>query len=169
MNNAEIDLPLTKVAPVQITQQGDDALSGLFFPYRANLSVDLATNWEGRTHLVHLAGDYAFQEGAVGINSPIRGILVREIEYRVDVTSRYNSTEAQDTPGSLVLKHGQLFLMATRLGDKIDNDPYGVPIAQGFDAGAAEQACGFRRWSIAIQENGDTRVIQKFEALAAKP
>jgi hypothetical protein len=84
-----INIPVSLLAPVKLVKQPPEEVSGLFFPHRTNLPVGLVVAWEGLTHLVHLDGPYVFKEGQVGLGTTIRGVLLPDIEYRVDATSAY--------------------------------------------------------------------------------
>jgi len=159
-----LDVPLSLVAPVQLMRKSVSSSCGLFFPYRTNLPMGLVVDWEGEAHLIHLDGPYAFKEGAVGIGNPIRGVAINNFQYRVDITSRYNSGEEFDPAGALVLKDGNLFLCCRSLGDQFHNDPHPVPVRKGFSAGSPEEACGFTRWSIVVQDGKDIKVIRSFDA-----
>ena len=159
-----IDLPVSAVAPVRLGKDADQKSCGLFLPYRTNLPLGLVVDWNSEKHLIHLDGSYAFKEAAVGIGNPIRGIVVNDIEYRVDVTSHYNAEQEFDPAGALVLKGGELFLCCRILGDQYHDDPHRVPVASGYLEGNAEEACGFTRWSIAVREGDKVKVVRSFEA-----
>ena len=167
-NVSAIDVPASLIAPVKLSQDAAKASCGLFFPYRTNLPTGLVVEWEGDTHLIHLEGSLAFQEGAVGIGNPIRGVVINDVEYRVDLTSRYNSVERGDPPGALVLKAGALYLCCTKLGDQFHGGPYLVPLGGNYQKGGADEACGFTRWSIAVRENDEVKVILSLEALPSE-
>lgn len=100
----------------------------------------------------------------LGTGNPIRGVIVSQVEYRVDATSRYNFEEEFSPAGALVLRSGQLFICCRRLGDQFHDDPYRVPLMKGFTEGSADEARGFTRRSIAVRESGDVKVIRSFEA-----
>ncbi|MBR0553741.1 hypothetical protein [Stakelama marina] len=163
-NIEALDLPMSAVAPVRLGKNADEKSCGLFLPYRSNLPMGLVVDWDDQKHMIHLDGSYAFKEAAVGAGNPIRGVIVSQVEYRVDATSRYNSEEEFDPAGALVLRSGQLFISCRRLGDQFHDDPYRVPLMKGFAEGSADEACGFTRWSIAVRESGDVKVIRSFEA-----
>jgi hypothetical protein len=165
MNHPEaLDFPLSLVTPIKLSKQPLVVSCALFFPYRTNPSLGLVANWEGEDHLIHLEGDYAFGESAIDQKHPIFGAAVTEIEFRADMASRYNSAETWDPQGALVLKEGKLFLFCRRLGDRFHNDPYPVPLGTNYPLGSAEEACGFRKWSIAVRDNGRPKVIRSFTA-----
>jgi hypothetical protein len=160
-----IELPLTLVAPVQLKKQAIDLTCGLFFPHRTNLPVGLAVDWDGTTHLIHLGGAYAFKEAAIEIGHGIKGLILNNIEFRADVTSRYESGHVWDPLGAIVLRDGQLSILCQRLGDQYHDDPYPVPLGTGYPAGVPEEACGFTRWSIAVKDGDQIKVIESFEAV----
>jgi len=126
--------------------------------------MGLVVDWDGETHLIHLAGTDLFKEAGIDVGRSISGGMINDIEYRVDVTSLYNSVERADPAGALVLKAGELHLYCSRLGDRIHYDPHPVPLGKGYLVGAAEEACGFTRWSIAIREGDESRIVKSFEA-----
>ncbi|HZU51314.1 MAG TPA: hypothetical protein VE968_05485, partial [Sphingomicrobium sp.] len=70
--------------------------------------------------------------------------------------------------GALLLKNGELFLFCSKLGDQLHYDPHPVSLRKGYMPGAADEACGFRKWSIAILENGRPKVLRSFEAHSEK-
>jgi hypothetical protein len=160
-----IEVSISMIAPARLRQKASREFCGLFFPYRANLPVGLAVDWEGETHLIHLEGQNAFQEGRVGIGSPIKGTVIRDFEYRVDATSSYNSAEQSDPSGALVLRNGMLYLCCRRLGDALNDDPYPVPVGGELLPGEPEEACGFTRWSIAVREGSELHIVRTFEAI----
>lgn len=162
-----IELPISMLAPVRVGKTATNESCGLFFPY-LNLALGLVIDWEGDTHLIHLDGPTLFKEGPIGIGNPIRGVVINDLEYRVDPTSRFKPHQDLDPPGALVLKGGNLYLMCLRHGREIDDEPYEVPVAAGFRVGGTEESCGFTRWSIAIREGEQVRVIRPFEALPRK-
>lgn len=158
-----IEVPVSLLAPVKLGKLAMEGVSGLFFPHRTNFPVSLVVPWNGDTHLVHLAGPYAFKEGQVGMGNPIRGVIVRDIDYRVDVSSAYNSGEQFDPPGALILKDGELSISCQKLGNQFADDPYPMPLKAGLLPGGAEEACGFTRWSIVVQDGDETKVIGSFD------
>ncbi len=162
-NIEALDLPMSAVAPVRLGKNADEKSCGLFLPYRANHPMSLVVDWEDQKHMIHLDGSYAFKEAAVGADNPIRGVIVSQVEFRVDATSRYNAEEEFDPAGALVLKGGQVSIYCRRLGDQYYDDPYPVPLMKGFTEGSADEACGFTRWSIALREGRDVKVIRSFD------
>jgi hypothetical protein len=158
-----IEVPVSLLAPVKLAKQAAEEVAALFFPHRKNLPLGLVVPWNGDTHLVHLVGPYAFKEGQVWMGNPIRGVLLRDIEYRVDATSAYNSGEQFDPPGALILKDGELSISCQKLGEQFADDPYPVPLKAGLLRGSAEEACGFTRWSIVVQDGDETKVIRSFD------
>ena len=163
-----IDVPLSLVAPAKLNKDASPESCGLFFPYGTNLKLGLAVDWEGKSHLIHLDGPYLYKEAGIDIGHSIRGAVISEIEYRVDLASRYNAGKEWDPAGALVIRDGELALFCTKLGDQFHNDPHPVPIGTGLLSGAGEEACGFKRWSIAIRDGQSSKVLRSFEALPSK-
>src|SRR6185437_14228102 len=114
-----IDVPLSLVVPARLSKQASRASCGLFFPYATRPPMGLVVDWDGETHLIHLAGTDLFKEAGIDVGRSISGGMINDIEYRVDVTSLYNSVERADPAGALVLKAGELHLYCSRLGDRI--------------------------------------------------
>ena len=161
-----IDVPLSLLAPARLTKQTSAALCGLFFPFEARRPMGLVVDWDGETHLIHLEGDYIFKEAGIDVGHTIRGAVINEIEYRVDVTSRYKQGESWDPAGALVIRNGELYLYCSRLGDQFHYDPHPVPLGNGYMLGTPEEACGFKRWSIAIRDGQNSKVVRSFEAVS---
>jgi hypothetical protein len=132
-----IDVPLSLVAPVQLKKAATSSTGGL---------------------------SHVFKEAPIEIGHPIRGLIINDIEFRVDVTSRYDSGHVWDALGALILKDGELSIFCQKLGDQLNNDPYPVPLRAGYLVGVPNEVCGFTRWSVAIQDGDQTKVIQSFEA-----
>jgi hypothetical protein len=166
MERSEIlDVPLSIVVPAKLSNKASAESCGLFFPHTTKLSLGLSVDWAGKTHLIHLDGSHLYREAGIEIGRSLRGAMIREIEYRVDLASRYNSADEWDPAGALVIKDGELSLYCRELGNRVDNDPYPVPIGTGLPVASEEEACGFTRWSIAIREDGKAKVLWSFEAI----
>jgi hypothetical protein len=163
-----IDVPLSLVAPAKLNKDASAGSCGLFFPYGTGLKLGLSVDWEGKTHLIHLDGPYLYKEAGIEMGHSIRGAVINEIQYRVDLASRYNAGEQWDPAGALVIRNGLLELFCTKLGDQFHDEPHPVPLGAGSRSGAAEEACGFKRWSIAIRDGEDLKVVRSFEALPAR-
>ncbi len=162
------DIPLAAIVPANLNKQASAESCGLFFPYGSGKPIGLAVDWDGETHLIHLDGPNLYHEGGIDIGHSIRGAVVSEIEFRVDAESRYNSGMEWDPAGALVVKDGQLFLYCLKLGDQFHDDPRPLPVGGGYRVGAADEACGFKKWSIAIHDCGRLKVLRTFEALPAR-
>lgn len=163
-----IEVPLSILAPAKLVKQASAEACGLFFPHGSHLPMCLAVDWDGETHLIHLGGAYAYQEGGLDIGHPIRGAVITQIEYRVDIASRYKLGEAWDPAGALLIKNGELHLFCSRLGDQLHYDPHPVPLGKGYMPGTPDEGCGFKKWSIAILDHGRPKVLQSFEAHSTK-
>ena len=165
---AAMDVPLSILAPAKLVKQASAESCGLFFPHGSHLPIGLAVDWDRETHLIHLDGPYAYQEGVIDIGQTIRGAVISQIEYRVDITSRYKSGEAWDPAGALLIKNGELYLFCSNLGEQLHYDPHPVPLGEGYMPGALDEGCGFKKWSIAIQDSGKPKVLRSFEAHSTK-
>jgi hypothetical protein len=162
------ELPLSLIIPAKLNKQAAPETCGLFFPHGTSLKLGLSVNWNGETHLIHLDGAHLFKEGEIAMGHPVRGVVITDFEYRVDLASRYDASNAYDPAGALVLREGKVVLFCHKLGDQHHNDPHAVPLATGVLPGSAEEACGFTRWSIAIRDGDKTKIFRSFEAVAAK-
>ena len=60
-----IDVPLSLVAPAKLGRDASAESCGLFFPYGTNLKLGLSIDWEGKTHLIHLDGQYLYKEAGI--------------------------------------------------------------------------------------------------------
>lgn len=156
------DIPTSLIAPVRLGREAIETACGLLFPHGKHLPVGLVVGWEGITHLIYLEGEFAFREAPIDVGSSIRGLVINDLVYQVDLTSAYNALNEYDPDGALVMQGGRLFLACRRLGDPFNNDSRLVPLGQDCPPGGAEESCGFTRWSIGVPIEGKVRVLRSF-------
>ena len=125
----------------------------------------LSWDWEGQVYALYLSGDYAFRYFPVKAGVSLRGALVSTVEFRVDLASAYDAVQKQDPLGALVLNDGQLYAIATLMGDGFA-DPVEVPLWGKFKAGTVDEKIGFTRWSIVAPDGDDSVKLFSHEAAA---
>jgi hypothetical protein len=163
---ASINVPVAIVTPVKLARDAAPESCGLFFSHLGNLPLGLVVDWDGATHLIHLSGPHLFEHGTIDIRDSIRGLVIQDIDYEVDVTSRYDAINTFNPPGALIMKSGELFLSSELLGDQFHSGTQKIPLGRECISGGAVEACGFMRWSITVQDGDKRRVIQSFEAIS---
>ena len=130
MPNNVSEIPIGLVAPVKLKKDPVAKACGLLFPYGRHLPMGLVVDWEGTTRLIHLIGEHAYSEGSIDVGQHIRGVVINELEYLVDLTSAYNALNAGDPAGALVMQGGKLYMACRRLGDAFLNEPRLVPLGK---------------------------------------
>jgi hypothetical protein len=157
-------IPVVLLTPIKLRKDIAPELCGLFFPHHTNLPLGMVVDCDGTTHLIHLSGPHAFKYGPIDIRSSIRGLVIHDIEYDVDVTSRFNAVDAHAPSGSLILEGGELFLACELLGDRYQSGTEQVPLGKHYSSAGGTEACGFLRWSITLPDGNKRKVIHSFEA-----
>jgi hypothetical protein len=147
------EVPISLVAPVRLSKATEN---GVFLSHKATDPVMLTFQWGDKAHLLHLDGKHAFAHFAVEPGYLARGTLLTEVDFIVDLSSRYDAVKQSDPKGALVLKDGELFLIAERAGDAF-GDPHRVPLWGEYGEGTSEEAVGFTGWRI-VARDGDERI-----------
>jgi hypothetical protein len=149
-------LPLSRVEPLRIRSKVLLEHPGLFRTFRAVDGPLLAFNWGEEPRLMTLEGEYAFHHFELQLGHSMPGILTTDIEFRVDITSRYDAVTKADPLGSLILSEGKLFVVAMKSGNQF-GEPHEVPLWGEYPEGTPETKVGFTRWEI-IARDGDDHV-----------
>ena len=148
-------VPISQVTPVRV---GGDTPEGVLLSYRATDPMMVITQWGDKAHLIHLDGRAAFTHFTIGPGMSVRGMVISEAEFIVDVTSRYDAVQSSDPIGALVLKGGTLFIIATKAGETF-GDAHEVPLWGEYESGTEHEAVGFERWSIVVRDGKDRRTL----------
>jgi len=151
----QIDIPLRLLKPVKLNQT--TGLTGLLWPIRNNLPPALIVDWGGKPYALYLEGQAPLHFFPIKLDVSLRGLLIEQTEFVVDVTSRYDSVQKSDPLGALVVKDGRAYVMAAPLNDGFA-DPAYVPLWGEYEEGTADEAVGFYRWRL-IARDGD-RIIE---------
>ena len=150
-----IDLPLSLVRPVRLS---DATPAGVFLSHKPSDPLMLAFPWGGKAHLMHLEGKHAFTHFTLQPGYSARGTVITEIQFLVDLSSRYDAVEKHDPLGALVLRDGDLFVIGQKAGDTF-SDPHEVPLWGDYEDGTSEEAVGFARWSIFVRDGKERKII----------
>lgn len=148
-----VDVPLNSVAPIKIS---DSSPNGIFLSHKVSDPLMLTWNWEGKPYVVRLEGQDAFHFYPIKADYSARGSVISDIEFLVDLSSRYDAVQTSDPLGALVLQDGTLFIVAVKAGDPFA-DPVDVELWGNFQEGSGEEKVGFARWSIVLRD-GDRRL-----------
>jgi len=142
------DLPPSMIGPVRLAE---GTPNGFLVSHRPAGAKMLTLNWDDEIYAMHLDGDRPFRYFPLNRGVAVRGALIKEVEFRVDVTSAYNAVERQDPLGALILTGGQLYVIAVLIGDGWA-DPVEVPLWGEFDPGTGGEKVGFTRWGIVARD-----------------
>lgn len=149
--------PVRLIKPVSIRQGFGE--SGFFIPHRKQYPSALIVDWSGKTSLIFLSGENKFNFFSQEINSaPLRGVLIADCEFVVDVASHYDSVAENDPLGALVINDGGIHLIAARLNQGFA-DPVLVPLWGDFTEGSKDEAIGFAKWSLIRKDGDDVHTI----------
>jgi hypothetical protein len=149
-------LPLRLLTPIRMTSKAPIVSPGVFLPPRTTDPLLLAFNWDGEPTLMTLEGQFAFHHFKQQLGHSVTGILVKDVEFLADLTSRYDSSKEDDPMGALITSEGKLFVIGMRSGDRF-GDPHPVPLWGDYGEASAEVKVGFTRWKI-VARDGDERV-----------
>lgn len=147
------ELPISLISPVRLTAETPN---GIFYPFRPSGEIMLAVVWEDQPHLLHLTGERAFACFPLRPSYSAKGAIITDIQFRVDLSSRYDAERETDPLGALVVQNGRASVIAYQMGDGF-GDPIDVPLWLELGAWSPDEKIGFSRWSIAVRDD-DKRV-----------
>lgn len=149
-----ITVPLRLLKPIKLNKASGS--TGLLWPLRKNLPPTLLIDWDGCQYALYLGGPHSMGFFPIKPDLSMRGALIDNAEFVVDVTSRYDAVQQQDPRGAIVLRDGKSFIVGIALGESFA-DPVPVPLWGDYEAGTRDEAIGFTRWSL-ITRHGDTTI-----------
>lgn len=148
-----VNVPLSSVAPIRIS---GTTPNGVFLSHKASDPLMLTWIWEGNPYVLRLEGQDAFRYYPIKAGYSARGSIINDIEFIVDLSSRYDAVQQSDPLGALVLQDGSLYVVAVNAADQFA-DPVDVELWGDFPGGSKDEKVGFARWSIALRD-GDQRI-----------
>lgn len=145
-------IPLSLACAVRASSASKDA--GLLYATHKAGGEEfkaLLVQWDGTPFAIYVDGQRPFRFYQMKAGVSLRGLLIKEPEITVDPDSRYNSMQAFDPLGALVLRGGIAHVAASPLGESFDESTE-VPLWGKFENGTEEEAVGFLRWGLAVRD-----------------
>jgi hypothetical protein len=159
-----LNIPLSRLKPIKANKV--TAENGFLWPLRSNLGSMLMVDWEGSQYALYLSDPGTMKFFPIKPDISLRGFMVDECDFVVDVTSGYDAVQKEDPLGAIVLKNGAAFISAKSL-DQF-SEPVLMPIWGEYDAGTEDEAIGFTRWSLVIHDEDRIIELWKHEGADAK-
>lgn len=165
MENEILELPLNLLEPVRLSLSRE--VAGILWPDRNKSSPVLVTTWEGAPFILQLAGGSTFEFFPVTPDMRISGLLLQEVQVRVDVASRTNFVP-HDTPlGSLILTDGRANILGMPRGRNF-MDPQLLPFWGEYPTGSPETSIAFMRWKLVVRDGQRLINVWSVDALAPR-
>lgn len=140
-------IPINRMVPTRVTSQTALSRPGFFRELRPGQPPMIAFNWGDGSHVILLEGSYAFNHFKQQMGHSVAGVLITDVEFRVDDTSLYDPSREGALLGSLVLSEGQLSIVGRNPNNNF-GDEHLVPLWGDYEEGSADVRVGFTRWSI---------------------
>ncbi len=160
-----IIIPLRLLKPIKLNKAS--GTTGLLWPLRQNLPPTLLVDWDGSQYALYLSGPHLMEYFPIKADISMRGLLIEEAEFVVDVTSRYDAVEKNDPRGAIVLRDGKTYIVGVGLGETFA-DPVLLPLRGDYDTGTQDEAIGFTRWTMIARDGDATITLWKQDSGTAK-
>jgi hypothetical protein len=128
--------------------------TGLFFPVNESEPTLLLLVEPGSRHAIKLTGSDRYNRFPVGLRTACAGLLIPDVEIRVDLSSKADAAGLTDKRGTLILSHDAIAMVTGMVGDDLgDPEPFRLPFPAM--AGCDATRIAFGRWSLGIVQDDE--------------
>ena len=160
-----LEVPLRLLKPIRLDKVG--RAKGFLWPLRKNLPPTLIIDWDGAQYALYLGGPHPMGFFPIKPDISMRGLLIEDAEFIVDVASKYDAVQTLDPRGAIVLRDGEASICGIALGEAF-SDPVMVSLWGDYNIGTKDEAIGFTRWTLIVRDGDDTITLWKHDSGEAK-
>mgnify|MGYP001375003390 CR=1 FL=1 len=141
---SEVHLPTTSFEVARL--QSKSVAFGLLVPQRREQGPLIVTGDGTGLTVIPLEGRDAFRHFGLSLGTPLRGLLLSDVQFRVDITSQFNPN-TEEPLGGLLRDDMQIRLLVANRGESFA-DPVRYPLIDLDGEEDQDWSTGFRSWSI---------------------